>query len=375
MVEDGAPRLLMTADAVGGVWTYALELARGLSARGFRTTLAVLGPPPAAAAAARAAAVPGLSLRVTDLPLDWLAADAGAVRAAGQAIAVLAKEVGADLVHLNSPALAAGVAFPAAVVGACHSCVATWWDAVRGGPLPPDLAWRADLLARGYAACDALVAPSRAFADATARRYALATTPAAIHNGRDPTAASHPPPADAPPDFVLTAGRLWDAGKNLGVLDRAAAGLALPVLAAGPLDGPEGSRFSPRHLRALGPLDEAALARLLAAAPIYASPALYEPFGLAVLEAAAVGCALVLSDIPSFRELWDNAALFVPAADDRALAAALARLAADPPARARLGALARERSRRYGVAAMAAAMAELYRPLLRAREPMPTEAA
>ena len=42
--------------------------------------------------------------------------------------------------------------------------------------------------------------------------------------------------------------------------------------------------------------------------------ALYEPFGLAVLEAAQAGCALVLSDIPTFRELWDGAALFVAAA-------------------------------------------------------------
>ena len=37
----------------------------------------------------------------------------------------------------------------------------------------------------------------------------------------------------------------------------------------------------------------------------------YEPFGLAVLEAAQAGMRLVLSDIPSFRELWDGAATFV----------------------------------------------------------------
>ena len=35
-------------------------------------------------------------------------------------------------------------------------------------------------------------------------------------------------------------------------------------------------------------------------AAIFFSPALYEPFGLGVLEAAARGCALVLADIPSF---------------------------------------------------------------------------
>jgi glycosyltransferase involved in cell wall biosynthesis len=155
---------------------------------------------------------------------------------------------------------------------------------------------------------------------------------------------------------VLGAGRLWDEGKNAAALDRAAARLDRPVLAAGPLRGPHGGAFAPRHLRALGPLEQAALADLLARRPVFASLSRYEPFGLAVLEAAQAGCALLLSDIGSFRELWDGAASFVPAEDDAAAAAALRRLLEDPGLRARMAAAARQRSRRYGVAAMAAAM-------------------
>ncbi len=64
-------------------------------------------------------------------------------------------------------------------------------------------------------------------------------------------------------------------------------------------------------------------------AAIFAHPARYEPFGLAVLEAAMAGCALVLGDIPTLRELWDGAAVFVaPGRPDR-LGEALAALAAD----------------------------------------------
>ena len=81
-----------------------------------------------------------------------------------------------------------------------------------------------------------------------------------------------------------------------------------------------------------------------------------------MLEAAQAGCALVLSDIPSFRELWDGAADFVPADDDRALAAAVERAARDP---ARLGAAAQRRAERYTVEAMASGTAALYRALLR----------
>ena len=74
---------------------------------------------------------------------------------------------------------------PRRFTSTCHSCVATWWDAVKGtGPMPPDFAWRSELLARGYAACDALVAPSRSFATATQRAYGLPQAPEVVRNGR-----------------------------------------------------------------------------------------------------------------------------------------------------------------------------------------------
>ena len=37
----------------------------------------------------------------------------------------------------------------------------------------------------------------------------------------------------------MTAGRLWDEAKNLGTLDAAAEGMVWPVLAAGPMRGPD----------------------------------------------------------------------------------------------------------------------------------------
>ncbi|WP_254452217.1 glycosyltransferase family 4 protein [Roseicella sp. DB1501] len=358
-------RLLMTADAVGGVWTYALDLAGALAPLGVTTALAVLGPPPAADQQAQAAAVPGLSLRQTGLPLDWLATKPEAVFAAGAALAALARAEGVDLLHLNSPALAAGQAggFGCPVVATCHSCLATWWEAVRGGPLPADFTWRTALLRQGYAAADALTAPSHAFAEATARCYGLARPPAVVRNGRPPSRPAAPP-AGAPARFALTAGRLWDAGKNLDTLDRAAARLSWPVLAAGPLRGPEGSEAAPRHVRPLGRLDATALSAWMGAAPVFVSLARYEPFGLAVLEAAQAGCALVLADIPSFRELWEGAALLVPATEAGRAAEALAHLLDDPAASARMGALARERARRYSADAMAAGMLGIIQPLL-----------
>ena len=378
--------VLMTADAVGGVWTYALDLGRGLVDAGVRVTLAALGPAPDAAQSTRARAV-GLEVVAVGGALDWTAIDEGEVAASASALRELINRLRPDVLHLNSPALAAFGSFPAPVLAACHSCVATWWAAVKGDePLPADLAWRASLTAQGYATADALLAPSHAFAAATRAAYGLARRPYLVPNGRNPpspsrggsgwgeasgkSAAAETSPYPDPPlrgegeIVVLTAGRIWDEGKDVATLDRAASRLSgVDVCAAGPPSGPNGQAVSFSALRLLGLLDAAALADHLRTRPIFVSPSLYEPFGLAVLEAAQAGCPLVLSDIETFRELWDGAAVFFPAGDDAALADRLADLAADPDRCSALGEAARKRAARYTVEAMAVATLRLYATL------------
>jgi glycosyltransferase involved in cell wall biosynthesis len=351
-------RILMTVDAVGGVWTYALDLAAGLRRHGIETVLAMLGPEPATHEIARATGC-GAIVVATGLPLDWTAERAEELEAAACAVARLTADTAPDLVHLNSPALAGAVNFARPVLAAAHSCVATWWESVRSGPLPEDFRWRTEFLQRGYTRADAIVAPSRAFAAATTRRYGLTRPVHAVHNGRSPGTAE----AGQGDLFVLTAGRLWDEGKNVATLDAAADRIVLPVRAAGPLMGPHGVCFTPGRLEALGSLSEQGLRQLLAARPIFVSPALYEPFGLAVLEAAQHGCPLVLSDIPTFRELWDGVALFAPARDAAALAGAVNGLAADEAARRSLGEAARKRAGRFTTEAMTDGILALYRSL------------
>jgi glycosyltransferase involved in cell wall biosynthesis len=110
---------------------------------------------------------------------------------------------------------------------------------------------------------------------------------------------------------VITAGRLWDEGKNAAALDRVAPLLGAPIRAAGPVRGLNGASIALPNLELLGNLDPDAMAQAYAGATVFASMARYEPFGLSVLEAARAGLRLVLADIPTFRELWDGAAIFV----------------------------------------------------------------
>ena len=357
------PHVLMSADAVGGVWPYSLDLAAGLVQRGFAVTVAVLGPAPSGARVAAAEGATGARLVVTGLPLDWMAATPALVLDAARALADLARTLGADLVHLHSPALALAD-FPVPVAAVCHSCVATWWESVETGPLPADLAWRHDLTARGCHAADALLAPTRAHAGATARVCGLAHPPAVVRNGRAPSAVpTRAAGSQALVSHAFTAGRLWDRAKNAAALDRLAGRLAVPLRAAGPVEGPNGARVATRHLHHLGHLDDAGIAAELAGRPVFVSLARYEPFGLAVLEAAAAGCALVLSEIPSFRELWDGAAAFVDPDDEAAAAEAVRDLLHDPARREAAGAAAAERAARYGVAAMTEGVLDVLRGL------------
>ncbi|MBV9065544.1 MAG: glycosyltransferase family 4 protein [Methylobacteriaceae bacterium] len=354
--------LLMTADAAGGVWTYALEMAQALSARGIATTLAVLGEAPSAPAQRQARAIAGLRLELTGLPLDWTATTASEVAQAGEEIARLAGRVGADIVQLNAPALAATASFPVPIIGALHSCVATWWEAVRGdNDLPADLDWRAKLTRTGLNRVDAAIAPSQALARQAQRVYALPRMPIVIRNGR----SAHEAAATWARDIVvLTAGRLWDEGKNIAALDRAAGGLPFKVCAVGPVRGPNGATAHLRNLDWLGVLESEALRDAMARSAVFVSPALYEPFGLAVLEAAQAGRALVLADIPTFRELWDGAALFVDPRDPQALADALDKVTADAALCTRLGAAARHRALNYTLDKSADALAGLMRSLV-----------
>ncbi|HET6468463.1 MAG TPA: glycosyltransferase family 4 protein, partial [Geminicoccaceae bacterium] len=249
------------------------------------------------------------------------------------------------------------------VVLVAHSCVGSWWRACRDGEaLPAEWAAYLDGVRAGIVAADAVVAPTRSFLEEIAGLYGPLPRPTMIHNGRDlalPAGAGEGPRRPV----ILAAGRLWDEAKNVAALAQVAPRLPWPVLVAGEPPA-EGGLQGVTHLGRLEPPD--LLARM-AEAEIFAAPARYEPFGLAVLEAAATGAALVLGDIPTLRELWDGAARFVPPDDPEALLATLRELIEDAPARRALQTAARTRARAHGRARMAEGYLALYEELLAAR--------
>jgi glycogen(starch) synthase len=144
-------------------------------------------------------------------------------------------------------------------------------------------------------------------------------------------------------------------------LQAAAHAVPWPICAAGEAIAPDGGAgVELPALQQLGVLSREQLGAWMDRAAIFAAPALYEPFGLSILEAAGHRCALVLGDIPSLRELWNDCALFVDPRDPSALAAALSCLMAQPSLREALGERAYLRARTYDLDRMGRAYLRSY---------------
>jgi len=362
-------RVLLTTDTAGGVWTYTMELARALQAEGVATVIATLGPAPSAEQRAEAAAV-GLALHTRACRLPWMEEPWADLESAGEWLLQLAARERPDVIHLSEPVLAP-LPWPAPTVAVGHSCVLSWWEAVLGGPAPESWSRYREAMRRGLTAADAVVAPSRAMLAALRRHYGVVGGEV-VPNGRSPERFS-PATKEA---FVLTATRLWDAAKNAATLDAAAAGLAWPVYAAGDARPPGGGEETwGGNLRMLGRLGADEIAAWLVHASVFALPARYEPFGLSVLEAALAGCALVLGDIPSLREQWEGAAIFVPPDDATTLRRAITALIGDPALRQLFAMRGRRRALALSPRRMSLAYLEIYRRLLReSRAPTGQEA-
>jgi glycosyltransferase involved in cell wall biosynthesis len=219
------------------------------------------------------------------------------------------------------------------------------------------------MVSEGLASAQAVVAPSQTMLSAVRRHYGgLPRRSAVIHNGAELDRR-----VARKESFVLAAGRMWDPAKNLEALTAVAESLPRPVLIAGEMPAPPADGViaeSPvANARLLGRLPAGELARLRRRAPVFAAPARYEPFGLSILEAAVDGCALVLGDIPSLRELWDGCAEFIHPDDHERLLAILSMLLAHPSRAEQLGQRARAQAQRFPPSVMADGYVQLYREL------------
>ena len=322
--------LLITSDTVGGVWTYTQELVTGLVNRGHGVTLVSFGGLPAPHQTEWMRGLPGLDYRPTEYALEWMETAERDIEESRRYLELLVHEAKPDLLHFSQYCYGSlAVEIPKIVIA--HSDVISWWSAVHGRE-PEDTPWirrYREMVCDGLKGADLVIAPSRWMLESLSRHYGQPASGTVVYNGR--TAAQFDP-GQQKSDFVLSVGRLWDAGKHVSLLLQAELEIPVRIVGWEREPGREAAARSskiPANTQLLGPKSQPELRNMFASASIYAATSRYEPFGLAPVEAALSRCALVLNDNPVFHELWDGAAVFFQRDDPDDLGRVITRLHRD----------------------------------------------
>ena len=360
--------VLVTADTVGGVWTYTRELVTGLARRRVRVTLVSFGEIPAPAQMTWMDGLRGLDYRPTAFRLEWMQECEADIAASSEYLASVVGEVKPDILHLSQFCYGAlPVDIPRIVVA--HSDVTSWWKAVHDDePRESDwLRWYRDTVSRGLGAATAVVAPSRWMLQQIAENYAPPARGTVIHNGRNPGLFN---PHGTKDDLVASVGRLWDAAKQVTLLSQY--DHKVPISIAGPDKHPDDVLREARPalpqrrcVHVEGMKSEGQMSQLFSRASMYAATSRYEPFGLAPLEAAFSRCAIIANDIPTFQEIWGDTALYFRKNDALDLAGKIEKLNNDRELRLTYANLAYNRARqRYTAERMVDNYMALYESLL-----------
>jgi len=324
--------VLVTTDTLSGVWTYTRELVTGLVSRGTRVTLVSFGEIPLPDQTSWMDHLHGLQYHPTAFRLDWMQEGELDYEDSSAFLKTLVAELKPDLLHLNQPCYGSlSVDVPRIVVA--HGDLISWWQAVHGHDPKPSrwLSWYRSAVSRGLTEADAVVSPTVWMLDSLHTSYARPVREEVIYHGRNPIFFN---PYVTKEDSVLSVGRLVDGGKQVSLLTQFPQ--AMPVCIVGTEEVPTAPiradvkvALDEIRVSLKGPQTEAQMRSLLGKASVYAATSRYEPFGMSALEAAFSRCAILANDIPVFREVWGNAALYFRANDAASLASLIKTLNTD----------------------------------------------
>ena len=327
--------VLVTADTITGVWTYTRELVTGLVSRGNRVTLVSFGEIPLPHQTSWMDCLHGLDYRPTAFRLEWMQEGEQDQRDSTNYLLSLVRELKPDVLHLNQFCYGGLPAKTPRVVVA-HGDLISWWISVHDHE-PRETNWLRkyrQTVTWGLSEASCVVAPSAWMLETLRICYGTAAREEVIYNGRNPIFFN---PYVSKEDSVIAVGRLWDAGKQVFLLTQHEHPLSVCIVGSDqpvaapriPIRADVKLAIDQVSVALKGPQTEAQLRMLYSRSAIYAATARYEPFGMAALEAALSRCAIVANDIPSYREIWGEAALYFRANDAESLAALIRDLSDD----------------------------------------------
>lgn len=351
-------KVLMTADTIGGVFTYAVELCKALQEYNVEVHLLTMGALLSPEQEEQLQELTNVKLYESNYKLEWMQDCLQDVEKAKEWVTSIYQKVEPDILHFNNFGQT-DANWNCPVITVYHSCVATWWRAVKGEDMPEDWEKYDETVRKALAASDVIVAPSIAMLEQAEEAFGSFTRAEVIYNGRDIETATR----DKEP-YILSAGRIWDEAKNIALLSSIAHVVDWPIHISGNNTDPDtGETPTLENVKFIGALSSAEIQECMERAAVFCMPAKYEPFGLAILEAAKAGCALALSNIDSLKEIWGDAALYFDPLDQEEAANTINRLINDPDLRREMAAKAIIRSKNFTARAMAQNYIGLYRKL------------
>ena len=364
ILREHQPRsILVTSEATPELWEYTSDLVTGFASRGIDVTLALLGAPPSPSQLRILEILPNVRIEVTRLPSVVSAESATDLSQATSTLLAAANEFAVDLVHLHSPMLAGTKRWTMPVVASNFSCSGTWWSTKSTGQMPADLMWRTRATAIGMSILDCVIAPTWAHACAVTDFYGAGLSLVSVPIGRRPSLKINP----SAEKFVFSAGDIWHEGWNASTMDKIAGSLTVPMYCSGEPRSLSGSTVQLKNLRCLGQIDSQNKDVVLGQASVFISAATYDPVGIHVLDAARAGAALVLSDLPGYREFWEGAAVFVNPRNADDFVGAAESLLGNSQWRAEMALNALDRSREYGTERMLQGLLHVYAAVLAKR--------
>ena len=354
-------KILMTTDTIGGVWVYSLELCKALDEYGVEVYLAAMGAWPSPAQQQEVDNLPNVTLYKSDFKLEWMQDPWEDVERATKWINCIYQTIQPDVVHLNNYAKV-GSDWSCPTITVFHSCVQTWWQAVKGTKAPETWNTYRELVKNSLNDSDVVVSPTRAILEKAKITHEFNAETRVINNGEVKAGFDE----SEKEKFILCIGRIWDEAKNLELLSHIAGNLPWPVYIAGDLRNPGSGEKATveKNLNFLGKLEPHEVKDWMQRAAIFVSPTKYEPFGLAILEAAKAGCTLVLSELDTLKELWDGAAIFFDPKNEAEAQQNILHLIENDALRKELSEKAKHRSQEYSSEKMGAAYMDLYREII-----------
>lgn len=352
-------RILMISDTVGGVWSYSVEVSKALKPFGVHIYLVTTGAPLQESQKDEISELKNVTVYETDFLLEWMHSPWQSLDASGSWLLHLEDELQPDIIHTNAYVYGS-LLWKAPVIVVAHSDVYSWWHAVK--KINPPSEWNEyfNRVQQGLREADYIIAPSKWMMQQSENIYSISTLQKVIYNGRSTDTFQ----SAKKQSYIFSMGRIWDEAKNIQLLQSAAPKINYPIRLAGDYNFKiNTTETQVSNVSYLGKLSTKKIAAQLSAASVYVLPAKYEPFGLSALEAALSGCALVLGNIESLKEIWGDNAWYVDTDNSDELAEKVNYLMEHEDVRIIYGEKAKKHALKYSSASMAENYMKVYREL------------